>query len=93
MQIALPYYCKIEFGALSKDSITEKNSAIAADGKNYHTMLMAVLYSVCLKRVLNALDSTNISSVGIPAYESFSLSKNRFLLRAILWICRYVEAI
>ena len=32
MQIALPYYCKIEFGALSKDSITEKNSAIAADG-------------------------------------------------------------
>jgi hypothetical protein len=38
MQIALPYYCKIEFGALSKDSITEKNSAIAADGKNYHTM-------------------------------------------------------
>ena len=26
MQIALPYYCKIEFGALSKDSITEKNS-------------------------------------------------------------------
>lgn len=38
MPIALPYYCKIEFGALSKDSITEKNSAIAADGKNYHTM-------------------------------------------------------
>ena len=38
MQIALPCYCKIEFGALSKDSITEKNSAIAADGKNYHTM-------------------------------------------------------
>ena len=33
MQIALPSYCKIEFGVLSKDSITEKNSAIAADGK------------------------------------------------------------
>lgn len=32
MQIALPCYCKIEFGALSKDSITEKNSVIAADG-------------------------------------------------------------
>lgn len=30
MQIALPCYCKIEFGALSKDSITEENSAIAA---------------------------------------------------------------
>ena len=29
MQIALPYYCKIEFGSLSKDSITEENSAIA----------------------------------------------------------------
>ena len=38
MQIALPSYCKIEFGVLSKHSITEKNSAIAADGKNYHTM-------------------------------------------------------
>lgn len=38
MQIALPCYCKIEFGALSKDSITEKNSVIAADGKNYQTM-------------------------------------------------------
>ena len=38
MQIALPYYCKIKFGALSKDSITEKNSAIAADRKNYQTM-------------------------------------------------------
>lgn len=38
MQIALPCYCKIEFGALSKVSITEKNSAIAADGKNYQTM-------------------------------------------------------
>lgn len=34
MQIALPYYCKIESEALSKDSITEKNSAIATDGKN-----------------------------------------------------------
>lgn len=31
MQIALSSYCKIEFGVLSKDSITEKNSAIAAD--------------------------------------------------------------
>ncbi len=31
MQIALPYYCKIESEALSKDSITEKNSVIAGD--------------------------------------------------------------
>lgn len=38
MQIALPYYCKIEFGALSKDSITEKNSAIAADGNKLETV-------------------------------------------------------
>lgn len=36
---ALLLYCKIEFGALSKDSITEKNSVIVADGKNYQTML------------------------------------------------------
>lgn len=32
MQIALPCCFKIEFGALNKDSITAKNSAIAADG-------------------------------------------------------------
>ena len=31
MQIALAYYCKIESGALNKDSITEKNSVIAGD--------------------------------------------------------------
>ena len=30
MQIALSCCCKIEFGALTKYSITEKNSAIAA---------------------------------------------------------------
>lgn len=34
MQIALPCCFKIELGALNKDSITEKNSAIAAKGKN-----------------------------------------------------------
>lgn len=28
MQIALAYYCKIESGALNKDSITEKNSLL-----------------------------------------------------------------
>jgi hypothetical protein len=31
-------YYKIESGTLTKYSITEKNSAIAADGKNYQTM-------------------------------------------------------
>lgn len=39
MQIALPCYCKIESGALSKDSITEKNSAIALMGKLSNNVL------------------------------------------------------
>ena len=52
MQIALPCCCKIEFGALSKDSITEKNSAIAADEKmikKCSIILGSVLYSKILK--------------------------------------------
>ena len=52
MQIALPCCCKIEFGALSKDSITEKNSAIAADEKmikQCSIILGSVLYSKILK--------------------------------------------
>lgn len=35
MQIALLCYCKIESGTLTKYSITEENSVIAADGKNF----------------------------------------------------------
>lgn len=38
MQIALLCYCKIESGTLTKYSITEFFSVIAADGKNYQTM-------------------------------------------------------
>lgn len=33
MQIALPSYCKIEFGVLSKDSITEKTRQLPPMGK------------------------------------------------------------
>lgn len=39
MQIALPYYCKIEFGALSKDSITEKTRQLPPMGKLSYNVL------------------------------------------------------
>ena len=47
IQIALPCYCKIEFGTLSKDSITEKNSVIAL--KQCSIILGNISYGKILK--------------------------------------------